>query len=270
MLDEILTFLQSAIATDWIIICLMIVFAILGFIRGGAKILIHSLWSITGIIIATLFYQDITNLNLLIFTNINEQGLLFINFLLIFFLFISLKFGIYKLLKIIANIHGPCPLNRFIAMLIGLFFAVVLSWYITMDVSNFDIVYSLITNDFMRFFSSFIVVFTFMMILVFTFTKLLHVRVGIDKPCPLLVALQPLDGILNAKNINSVWNNLEGIVFSILQGLIILILLIIINNHFELFTLNTSNIESITYYLQEFSLETQSVLSNYLSFINKT
>jgi uncharacterized membrane protein required for colicin V production len=265
-MDGILEFLQNTPITDWFLLIFAILFALIGFFRGGAKILIHSAWVIAGFLIASGFYQNLTNLQILDTFNLNEQTTYLINFLIIFFAFILLKLVIYKLLNVIAKIHGPCPLNRFVAMVIGFGFAVVFSWYITMDISSFEVMYRIITNDFMRVFLSFLVVFTIVLILALSIAKLLHIKVGIDRPCPLLIALQPLDGILNAKNINSGLNNFEGIIFSLLQGLILIITLIITNNHIELIQIEYTGLFQ---YLYHWANLTQNVLSDYLLFINK-
>lgn len=265
-MDSILTFLQNTPVTDWVLLIAIIFFAIIGFFRGGAKIIIHSIWWILGLIIASMFYQNLANLELFTFITYNEQGLLFTNFIIILVAFMLLKLAIYKLLAIIAKIHGPCPLNKFIALVIGFGFAVVFSWYITMDISSLEIIYRIIVNDMLRIFLTFLAIFTIVVILVMSLAKLLNIKVGIDRPCPLLVALQPLDGILNAKNINSTLNNIEGMIFSIIQGLVILITFIIINNHLNFIDINYNgslqNFEEIASFIQN-------ILSDYLLFINK-
>jgi uncharacterized membrane protein required for colicin V production len=265
-MNDVLEFLQNITLVDWVLFAIFVLFAIIGFIRGGAKILIHSIWLIIGFIISSIFYQDLVNLGLFNFANTDEKTTYLISFLAILLLFIILKLIIYKLLKVIAKIHGPCPLNRFIAMVIGLGFAVVFSWYITMDISSFEVIYRIITNDFMRIFLSFLMVFTLVLVLTLSIAKLLHIKVGIDRPCPLLVALQPLDGILNAKNINSSLNNFEGVIFSLLQAIIFIISLIIINNHIEFIQLDyTGLLEQI----KNWADFIQNILSDYLLFINK-
>lgn len=265
-MDTILEFIQNTPISDWVLIVALVFFAIIGFFRGGAKIIIHSIWAILGLIIASVFYDNTTYVSIFNIFNLNEKSTFFISFISIFIGFFILKLIIYKLLSVIAKIHGPCPLNKFVAMVIGFGFAVVLSWYITMDLSSFEVIYRLITNDFMRVFLSFITVFTIVLILALSLAKLLNIKVGIDRPCPLLVALQPLDGILNAKNIKSVFNNIEGIIFSLLQGCILLIVLIIVNNHFDIIAVDyTGLLETI----KEIADFTQNILSDYLLFIDK-
>ena len=264
--SPILNFLHSVTITDWVLLIIIIIFAVIGFIRGGAKIIIHNLWSIIGLILAGIFYQELSILELFDPIVADTQIVLLLNFIAIFLAFILLKLAIYKLLKTIANIHGPCPLNRFLALVIGFGLAVVISWYIAMDIDNLEILYRLVTNDFLRIFIAFITAFSLLVITTMVLSKLLNIKVGIDKPCPLLVALQPLDGFLNAKNINSKINNFEGIIFGILQGLIIIILLIIINNHTSLVEYPPSQILS---HIQVWASSIQNVLSEYLLFIDE-
>lgn len=265
-MNSIIEFLQSIPIMNWSLLAIMIFFAILGFWRGGAKIIIHSLWWVFGAIIATLLYEPLTHLNLFTFIATDNKSLLFINFIAIFTGFMLLKLVTYNLLATIAKIHGPCPLNRFVALLVGFGFAIVLSWYIARDIASLEIAYRIITNDLLRIILMFLTIFTIIIILAMSVAKLLNIKVGIDRPCPLLVFLQPLDGILNAKNINSVFNNIEGIIFSIIQGFVLLIILIIINNHF-----NFINIEYSGFFatIKDNADFIQNVLSDYLLFINK-
>jgi uncharacterized membrane protein required for colicin V production len=64
-MDGILEFLQNTPITDWFLLIFAILFALIGFFRGGAKILIHSAWVIAGFLIASGFYQNLTNLQIL-------------------------------------------------------------------------------------------------------------------------------------------------------------------------------------------------------------
>jgi uncharacterized membrane protein required for colicin V production len=265
-MDTILHFLQTTPVSDWVLFIAIIFLAIIGFFRGGAKILIHSIWAVFGIIIASIFYESLANSGIFNTLGVAEQLIFFISFIALFILFFILKLLIYKALSAIAKIHGPCPLNRFIALVIGFGFAVVLSWYITMDISSLEVVYRIITNELMRIFLSFLVIFTIVLVLALAVGKLLNVKVGIDRPCPLIVALQPLDGILNAKNINSALNNIEGMIFSILQGLVLLIIAIIINNQFAIITIEY---QGLLAHINEIAIMVQDVLSDYLLFINK-
>lgn len=270
-LNTIINCIVNLSIIDWALIVILFGFAIFGFVRGTAKMSVNFLWTITGVVLAGTFYQDLASLAFMHVKGASETEVLFTSFLIIFFITILFKIGLYKLLNIIANIHGPCPLNRFLALVIFYGIAAFTSWNLAESVGNITIVNDIITDDVLRFVIALIVIFSAVIIISLTLIKLLGIRVGIDRPCPLIVALQPLDDIFNARNVNHIFNNISGIFVGVAKGFVLLILLIIIINHNDyLFNLEIfQNTNGLLFYIQNIATDVQYVLSHYLTFINK-
>ncbi|MBE8190069.1 MAG: CvpA family protein, partial [Candidatus Thioglobus sp.] len=190
---EFLGILEQASWSDYSILLLLILALMVGFKRGFALGLINFIWIITAIIVASMF-----------FTKLGESGFwLFkrhelISFATVFLAVLLLKIGLYKVLAKIAKIHGPCPLNRFLAICIGLSIGAGISWILANNTAHIEIISRLITNAELRIIASFILIFGGIIISVFVLIKILNIKVGTDQPCPLLLALKPLDSILSA------------------------------------------------------------------------
>jgi uncharacterized membrane protein required for colicin V production len=266
---EALDFLRSMPIYDHFLVLFFALFAIIGFLRGGAKIIIHSLWFIIGILLATYLYQFIASFVIFGIFTTNKQLLLFINFAVILVLFYLLKIAIYRLLAAIANLHGPCPINRFLAAVIGYGIIIVLSWYIALDVHSTTLISELIANNVVRFALTFVFMIFALLTIGYILMVMLNIKVGIDKPCPLIKALQPLDDILNAKKINTLYNSFGGVLLGLIQAFIIIILALIIINHTSLYNHTIiTNAEGLLLVFKNTALDVQIILSKYLTFLN--
>jgi uncharacterized membrane protein required for colicin V production len=245
---------------DYSIILFLVIMALVGLKRGFALGIINLIWITLGLVFASSFYQTLSNGNL--FWLFNQQDLN--SFIAILALFLLIKLILYKLFKSISDIHGPCPLNRFLAILTGLSIASGISWILSLEFMQLDIIHRLITNPELRIISAFLLTFGTIVTVSFVLIKMLNIKVGIDRPCPLLLALRPLDSILNARNINSGINNFFGLFLGAAKGLMLIILLIIAFNQAGYNTQST-----LTQEFYEITANTKTVLADYLTFIRK-
>ncbi len=210
---------------DYLFLALLVFFVIRGFIIGGAKIIIHGLWLFVALVLAVALHQPLTDLLAVQNFITNASSAYFVGFMALIALVYAVKYFIYKTLEKIAVLHGPCPFNRFLAMLIGYTVIVSLSWYIALDVHSGSLLVNLLVNDVLRFTVSFVIVLAVLIAISYVLMTLLNVKVGIDRPCPLIKALQPLDDILNAKSINSFSNSAGGSVIGVLQACMVSIII---------------------------------------------
>lgn len=251
---------------EWLIIMSLFGFAVTGFKRGAALISIHFTWALIALIIAISFYS-----NLAASTYLNWFGgsAPLSSFLLILLLFFGLKILIYKVLAKVAQIHGPCPLNRFIAVAVAIGMTLGLSWLIANDLYNMDFFTYLISYQTIRFASVFVILALIIGGLSKTLVRLLNVQIGVDRPCPLLTAMQPVDRFLNAKNVHSATNSVIGIFMGLFQGWMVIIVGLIIINHYPNLATYTGFTEAsfVLKTLKNSALEVQTFLSYYLSFI---
>lgn len=243
--------------SDYSIFLLLVLAAMVGFRRGFALGLINFIWIMSAFIVASIFYQLLGESGFWLFKRHD-----FISFVTLFIAFLLLKIGMYKVLASIAKIHGPCPLNRFLAISIGLSIAGGISWILANNTAHIEIVERLITNEELRIITSLILIFGSIIIGVFVLIKILNIKVGTDQPCPLLLALRPLDSILSAKNINSPINHFFGLWLGLFKGMIVVVLIIITLSH-----LDVSLQGKLTDEFNAVAANTQNVLSDYLTFI---
>lgn len=256
---DFLAILEQLTWSDYSIFMLLVLATMLGFKRGFALELINFIWIITAFIVASIFYPLLGEGGFWLFKR-HE----FISFSVLFIAFLFLKIAIYKALSSIAKIHGPCPLNRFLAIFIGFSIAGGISWILANNTAHIEIIERLITHEPLRIMTSLILIFGSIVIVVFVLIKILNIKVGTDQPCPLLVALKPLDSILSAKNINSPINHFFGLWLGLFKGVILVILVMVIFNQIDV-----SLQGYLTDKLSAIATNTQSVLSDYLTFVKK-
>ncbi len=257
---DFLNFFEQLTWNDYLIILFLLIFALIGFKRGFALGFINFAWVVAALIFSGFFYQVLSNDN--IFWLFTGQPL--VSFVVLFLGFLLLKIGLYKILQIIAKIHGPCPLNRFLAIFIGMAIALGVSWVLTNDIIHIEIVSRLITHQDLLFIVTATLVFGATVITAFVLIKMLNIKVGTDQPCPLLLALKPLDSILNAKNVNSPVNHFFGLWLGLFKGLIVVVVMIVALNHSH-YLINGP----ITDKFNAVANNTQAVLSDYLTFIER-
>ncbi len=245
--------------SDYSIFLLLVLFTITGLKRGFALGLINFIWIIAAFIVASVFYQMLNESGFWLFKN---QAL--ISFCVLFVAFLLLKIGLYKILASIAKIHGSCPLNRFLAIVISVAIAFGISWVLAHNIAHIELIVRLITHEEFRTIASLILIFGAIIISAFVLIKMLNIKVGTDQPCPLLLALRPLDSILSAKNINSPINHFFGLWLGLFKGAVFIVLVIVVLNHID-----TSINGILTDEFNTIATNTQTVLSDYLTFIEK-
>jgi uncharacterized membrane protein required for colicin V production len=257
----LLNLLGQLIWLDYVVILFIFIGAIIGLKRGFALGLINLTWLSLALIFAGSFYASLSEAHF--FWLFNQQP--FNSFLSLLALFLIIKTILYKLLSIIATIHGPCPLNRFLAFLIGVTISLSFSWILAKEVVYIDFIHQLIVHKEARLFTSFALIFALLTTVAFILIKLLNIKVGIDRPCPLLLALRPLDSILNAKKINHPINHFFGFFLGAFKAVVLVVILMIIFNQFD-YTINIQ----ILNYLDNSVQHIQNVLADYFTFIHKT
>lgn len=262
ILNNLSVFVSQLNLFDSLIILLLLVFAIMGVKRGFALMLIRFVWYLFGLIIASVCYTDLANSGTIGWLGGDDNLNAFLLILGLFFIF---KLIIYKILEKIAALHGPCPVNRFLATTVGILIAAGMSYMLAENISQIEVFYKLVKDENIRLIGVFTLVMSIVLITSFVLIKMLNIKVGIDRPCPLLLALRPLDSILNAKNINSKANHFFGLFFGLFFGFLVVILL-----HIILVNILSIQIDSyfVTYF-EDIASNTQSVLSQYLTFIEK-
>ena len=246
--------------SDYSILLLLMVFVIVGFKRGFALSLINFIWFIAATIAAAICYPELSSGRLIW----SLEGYEFTSFAVLFVAFLLLKIVLYKILASIAKIHGPCPLNRFLAAVVGIGIAFGVSWVLANNVAQIELIQRLFSYEHLRFIVSFMLIFGAIMVTTFVLIKMLNIKVGIDHPCPLLVAIKPLDSILSARNVNSRFNHFFGLWLGLLKGLIFVVLIIIALNHAHYILDGV-----LTNQLNTIATNTQAVLADYLTFVKK-
>lgn len=246
--------------SDYAIFLLLISFIIVGFKRGFALGLINFIWALSGVIFASIFYQMLSHNKVLWL--FYERPLT--SFISLFLAFLLLKIGLYKVLSSIAKIHGPCPLNRFLAICIGIVIVASMSWILADNIIYIELIQRLITQAELRIIVLFMLIFGALIITGFVLIKMLNIKVGIDQPCPLLLALKPLDSILSAKSINSPLNHFFGLWLGLFKGMIVAVLIIVALNHAS-YLINGL----VTDEFNALAANVQTVLADYLTFIKQ-
>lgn len=262
-MDEILAGFLSNVeqlsVADYVIIFLLIVYAIHGFMRGFALGFIHFIWLGLGFVFASSFYQPLSENSFLWFLS----GYHLLSFVLLFVMFFIGKILFYKLVHNIATIEGPCPLNRFLAIFLGLGIVLNISWVLANDLHYIGSFHSIIANEGLRVIASFLSSVIVIVIGIIVFIKMFDIKVNINRPCPLLATLIPLEAILNAKEIESLANNIFGLLLGLLKGGIMIVLLIIVLHQY-----NVAN-GVIANSFNDIAANTTNILSHYLTFIKK-
>lgn len=260
ILADFLNAVKQLTVADYLIIISWIIYAINGFRRGFALDLIHIIWLGFAFVFASSFYQPLSNNDFLWF--LSDYHLL--SFILLFVLFFIFKTLLYKFLNAIANLKGPCPLNRILAILLSLGIVLNISWVLASDTNYIGSFNFIIGYEELRFVVSFLATTGVMIASIIVFVKIFNVKVDINRPCPLLASLIPLDAWLNAQGIDSVFNNIFGLLLGLFKASIMIVLLVIILHQFNL---NVQGV--IANNFDNMAITTQNILSNHLTFIKK-
>lgn len=261
-MNEILADFSSNFAhlsiADYLIVFLLVIYAIIGLKRGFALELIHLIWLILAFVFAGNFYQSLGEVRFLWFLNDYH----FLNFCLLFVLFFAFKILLYKFLQKIAKIQGPCPLNKFLAIFLGLVIVLNISWALAHNITYIGSFHSLISHEALRITLAFLFNAIVIIIGIVVFAKTFAVKVNTNHPCPLLVALMPLNAALNANGIEGSGNNFFGLLLGALKGGIIAILLIIMLHQYNITARGViaNNVSNVV-------IGVQNILSQHLTFI---
>lgn len=246
---------------EWLVIIVLLGFAVNGFRRGAALVAIRLVWILLGWVVATIYYA---NLEAILYLDWLGQYASLGSFLLILLLFFAVKMLLYNVFEKIANLHGPCSPKPFIVLVATVVIGLGLSSLMAYMLYDMPLLAPLSDYDSRRFFGVFIVFSALIAGVAGLLMRASNMRISLDDFCPLFVVMQPLDDWLNARRIQGKTNSIMGLFIGILQGLIVLILAVVITNYHPESPLEGSVLLPT---LQTLTIEVRSFLSDYLGFI---
>ncbi len=221
--------------SDWTTLAILIAFLVLGFKRGMAKELINLGFLLLAIIIAWLFYQPLALHGSITWLLLSHQSHMAIAFGVIFIGVLLVKKALYRLTDASSTISNPCALNKIFAYLIFLAAATTLSWYYLNIIANLGLMEIVITDTSIRIGLAFIITLTIIIGACLSISNMLNISIDSSKPCALsaffkkiLNVLHALDNKLNAKNINSIQNNLLGSLVGLIKGSLAILIMVLV------------------------------------------
>ncbi len=221
--------------SDWTTLAILIAFLVLGFKRGMAKELINLGFLLLAIIIAWLFYQPLALHGSITWLLLSHQSHMAIAFGVIFIGVLLVKKALYRLTDASSTISNPCALNKIFAYLIFLAAATTLSWYYLTVIANLGLMEIVITDASIRIGLAFIITLTIIIGACLSISNMLNISIDSSKPCALsaffkkiLNVLHALDNKLNAKNINSIQNNLLGSLVGLIKGSLAILIMVLV------------------------------------------
>lgn len=262
--------------SDWLTLIILIIFVVRGFIQGLAKEVISFIFVIIAIVIAWLYYETFTKTFLNSWISGDNQSTYALSFGGIFLSIWLIKKGLYRIASASSNNQNPNHLNRpFANIIITLIVAVISYQYLGVfsDVNAFE---SLISNQSLRNFVSFILLFAILIIAMIALSKLLNIKV--DKENPSLMApayegilrvLSVLDILINARNIVGLKNKFFGAVLGLFKGGTFVLITVLILQNMSWVTQNHAWVETTGALrtFQDWSVDIKPVFSKHLLFV---
>ena len=274
--DNIWSAISLLAWSDWLTLIILIVFVVRGFIQGLAKEVISFIFVIIAIIIAWLYYETFAKTFLSNWISADNQSIYALSFGGIFLSIWLIKKGLYRIASASSNNQNPNELNRpFANVIITLLIAVISYNYLGVfsDLNTFD---SLISNESLRNFISFIALFVILVAALLLLSKLLNIRVDSENPSPMapayegvLRSLSALDVLINARNIVGLKNKFFGAVLGLFKGGTFVLIAVLILQSMSWVTQNHAWVETTGALrtFQDWSVDVKPVLSKYLLFV---
>ena len=274
--DNIWSAISLLAWSDWLTLIILIVFVVRGFIQGLAKEVISFIFVIIAIVIAWLYYETFAKTFLSNWISADNQSIYALSFGGIFLSIWLIKKGLYRIASASSNNQNPNKLNRpFANVIITLLIAVISYNYLGVfsDLNIFD---SLISNESLRNFISFIALFVILVAALLLLSKLLNIRVDSENPSPMapayegvLRSLSALDVLINARNIVGLKNKFFGAVLGLFKGGTFVLIAVLILQSMSWVTQNHAWVETTGALrtFQDWSVDVKPVLSKYLLFV---
>ena len=271
--DNIWSAISLLAWSDWLTLIILIVFIVRGFIQGLAKEVISFIFVIIAIVIAWLYYETFAKTFLSTWISADNQSIYALSFGGIFLSIWLIKKGLYRIASASSNNQNPNELNRpFANVVITLLIAVISYNYLGVfsDLNTFD---SLISNESLRNFISFIALFVILVAALLLLSKLLNIRVDSENPSPMAPAyegiLRSLDVLINARNIVGLKNKFFGAVLGLFKGGTFVLIAVLILQSMSWVTQNHAWVETsgALRTFQDWSVDIKPVLSKHLLFV---
>ena len=262
--------------SDWLTLIILITFVVRGFIQGLAKEAISFIFVIIAIILAWLYYEPFAKTFLGSWINSENQSTYALSFGGIFLSIWFIKKGLYRIASSSASNQNPNDLNRPFAMTVIVAIIAVASFNYLGLISNLNTFESLISNQSLRSFISFSLVFAILLIVIIALSKLLNIKVDSEIPFNMapvyegiLSLLSSLDILINARNIEGFKNKLFGAILGLFIGGTFVLIIVLILQSMSWVTQNHAWVETsgALRTFQDWSVDVKPVLSQHLLFV---
>ena len=274
--DNIWSAISLLAWSDWLTLIILIVFIVRGFIQGLAKEVISFIFVIIAIVIAWLYYETFAKTFLSTWISADNQSIYALSFGGIFLSIWLIKKGLYRIASASSNNQNPNELNRPFANVVITLLIAVISYNYLGVFSNLNTFDSLISNESLRNFISFIALFALLVAALLLLSKLLNIRVDSENPSPMapayegiLGSLSALDVLINARNIVGLKNKFFGAVLGLFKGGTFVLIAVLILQSMSWVTQNHAWVETsgALRTFQDWSVDVKPVLSKHLLFV---
>lgn len=274
--DNIWSAISLLAWSDWLTLIILIVFIVRGFIQGLAKEVISFIFVIIAIVIAWLYYETFAKTFLSTWISADNQSIYALSFGGIFLSIWLIKKGLYRIASASSNNQNPNELNRPFANVVITLLIAVISYNYLGVFSNLNTFDSLISNESLRNFISFIALFVILVAALLLLSKLLNIRVDSENPSPMapayegiLRSLSALDVLINARNIVGLKNKFFGAVLGLFKGGTFVLIAVLILQSMSWVTQNHAWVETsgALRTFQDWSVDVKPVLSKHLLFV---
>ena len=274
--DNIWSAISLLAWSDWLTLIILIVFIVRGFIQGLAKEVISFIFVIIAIVIAWLYYETFAKTFLSTWISADNQSIYALSFGGIFLSIWLIKKGLYRIASASSNNQNPNELNRPFANVVITLLIAVISYNYLGVFSNLNTFDSLISNESLRNFISFIALFVILVAALLLLSKLLNIRVDSENPSPMapayegiLKSLSALDVLINARNIVGLKNKFFGAVLGLFKGGTFVLIAVLILQSMSWVTQNHAWVETsgALRTFQDWSVDVKPVLSKHLLFV---
>ena len=274
--DNIWSAISLLAWSDWLTLIILIVFIVRGFIQGLAKEVISFIFVIIAIVIAWLYYETFAKTFLSTWISADNQSIYALSFGGIFLSIWLIKKGLYRIASASSNNQNPNELNRPFANIVITLLIAVISYNYLGVFSNLNTFDSLISNESLRNFISFIALFVILVAALLLLSKLLNIRVDSENPSPMapayegiLRSLSALDVLINARNIVGLKNKFFGAVLGLFKGGTFVLIAVLILQSMSWVTQNHAWVETsgALRTFQDWSVDIKPVLSKHLLFV---
>ena len=262
--------------SDWVTLIILIVFVVRGFVQGLAKEVISFIFVIFAIVIAWLYYETFAKTFLSSWISSDNQSIYALSFGGIFLSIWLVKKGLYRIASASSSNQNPNELNRpFANIVISLLIATISFNYLGMisDLNTFD---SLIANESLRNFVSFMVLFAILTLALLALSKILNIKIDTENPSlmapayeGILRSLSTLDVLINARNIVGLKNKFFGAILGLFKGGTFVLIAVLILQSMSWVTQNHAWVETTGALrtFQDWSVDIKPVLSKHLLFV---